>query len=248
MGHIRKLAVDIGARPAGSPGEESAAAYLEEVFTKAGYQTARQEFRRFDGGSSANVIARFAGVDYTQGYLLVGGHFDTTVKGPGANDNASGVGVMLAIATAIKDRRVPVEFAGLAAEEYPPSRAEHHAGSRAYVRALADPAVVRGMVSLDMVGAGPAVLIVRLRGSSDALQTEIGELAHSLGIRHRLKTEGAMSDHEAFAQKGVPAAWLWSGSHPTLHKASDTFEVVQPEAVGRAGTLTLEWIRSRLLP
>lgn len=246
MAHIRVLAVEIGPRPAGSDGEAKTVAYLEERFGAAGFETRRMPFERADGGTSFNVTARFAGIDYSQGYLVVGGHHDTVVGTPGGNDNASGVGVVLALSEALALRNIPVEFVGFGAEEYPPSRREHHVGSRAYAAALSDPGIVKAMVSVDMVGAGPSVLICKTRKHKGDVQVEIGGVAAALGIPHELRTEGLFSDHDQFAPKGILAAWLWSGDHPTLHKPSDKFEVVQSEAVDRTGNLLLGWLKVRL--
>lgn len=246
MEHTRALSVDIGRRPSGSPGEERAAAYVEGALAAAGYEVVRQEFTRADGGVSRNVIGRARGVDYSSRYLVVGGHYDTFGESPGGNDNASGVGVVLALAEALAGRTVPVEFAAFAAEERHPVSKAHHEGSLAYVGALADPAVVEAMVSVDMVGNGTSVAIVRLRGYPDALQREIHAVANETGIPHRVLAKGDVSDHTSFARRGVPAVFLWSGDHPALHKAGDTFEVVQAPAVERAGRLALEWLRRRL--
>lgn len=245
MVHIRELAVGIGPRPAGSAGEAKAVEYLESTLRDLGYETSLMQFERYDGGVSSNVIARFKGVDYANGYVIVGGHYDTVLNAPGANDNASGVGVVMALAQAFGGRNLPVEFVGFGAEEYPPSRAEHHAGSRAYAAGLVDPTVVRAMVSVDMVGAGPSVLIVKTRAHADLLQKEIDGIAHSRGVAHEMRIEGDFSDHVEFAKRKIPAAWLWSGSHPTLHRPSDKIEVVQPGSVERAGVLLFEWLRRR---
>lgn len=247
MGHIRELAVAIGPRPAGSPEEQRTIQYLQRIFGAAGYQTTLEQFKRFDGGVSPNVIARFPNVDYSNGYVVVGGHYDTVANSAGANDNASGTAVVLALAQAFTGRKLSLEFVGFGAEEYPPSRAGNLAGSKSYAAGLGDPKIVQAMISLDMVVAGPAVLIVMAQGTPGELQNELGEVAASLGIPHRLTARGSFSDHVPFAQRGIPAAWLWSGNHPSLHKPSDVFEIVQPAAVERTGRLTLEWLLRRML-
>ena len=63
-------------------------------------------------GTSVNVVAVPEGADLTQPHLIVGAHLDTVPQAPGAEDNASGVGVLLAAAQAVagEDTRLPVAF------------------------------------------------------------------------------------------------------------------------------------------
>lgn len=44
MDHVKRLSVDIGHRPAGSPGNEAAAEYIEQVFRQAGLAVKKQVF------------------------------------------------------------------------------------------------------------------------------------------------------------------------------------------------------------
>lgn len=243
--HARVLSVDIGRRPAGSEGEEKAAQYIESVLRSSGYEVTRHEARRANGGISYNVVARFPGVDYTQGYVIVGAHYDTVARSPGGNDNGSGSGVLLALAQALSTRTAPVEFIGFAAEEFDSKRGESHVGSRAHAAALADPALVKAMVSIDMVGAGPSLLVGNFRAYPEDLRNEIAEVVRSMGEPVESFSAGNVSDHTPYARWDIPAAWLWAGNHPSLHSERDTFEVVQPEAVGRSGRVALEWLKRR---
>ena len=67
---------------------------------------------------------------------MVGAHLDTVPQAPGAEDNASGVGVMLAVAEAasVRRTRLPTVFVAFGAEEpRGPTDDDHHYGSRHYV-------------------------------------------------------------------------------------------------------------------
>jgi Zn-dependent M28 family amino/carboxypeptidase len=241
MEHVRVLSSEIGPRPAGSQGETRAASYIEGVFGALGYEVERQEVRRLDGGISYNILARRPGTDRAVGYAVVGGHYDTVAGSPGANDNASGTGIVLALAEAFAMHEVQVEFVAFAAEELQPTN-DHHVGSRAYVAQLGDARRVVAMVSIDMVGNGPSLLIVRQTGHTDALQKELASVAAQLGVPYNMISRGDISDHSPFAHSGVLAAFLWSGSHPTHHRPSDVLEVVQRDSVDRAGRVAFEWI------
>lgn len=252
MEHTRFLSVDIGPRVAGTEGEERAAQYIEQNMKSAHLEVSRQQFTRADRRPAANIIGRIPGSDYSRGYFVIGGHYDTFGESPGGNDNGSGTAVVMTIgehfgnsAKEFAQRRVPIEFVGFTGEEVDPETRAHHEGSLAYVAALADPASVQGMLSIDMVGAGADLKIVGWRDRDTPLPGELASIAQELGIPHQVLTRGNTSDHTSFLRKGIAAAVLWSGEHPTLHKATDKFEVVQTESVERTGRLTLEWLRRR---
>lgn len=250
--HTRFLSVDIGPRVAGTEGEERAAQYIEQTMKSAHLEVSCQQFTRADRKPSANIIGRIPGADYTKGYFLIGGHYDTFGESPGGNDNGSGTAVVMTLgelfgnsAQEFSQRRVPIEFVGFTGEEVDPETRAHHEGSLAYVAALANPALVQGMLSIDMVGAGADLKIVGWRERETPLPGELARIAQEIGIPHQVLTKGNFSDHTSFLRKGISAALLWSGDHPTLHKATDKFEVVQTESVERTGRLTLEWLRRR---
>lgn len=252
MDHARVLSVEIGKRVAGTQGEEKAAQYIELTMKAAQLDVSRQRFTRADDGMSANIVGRISGADYSKGYLLVGGHFDTLGESPGGNDNGSGTAVVLTLAEhfgesagGFSQRRVPIEFVAFAAEEVDPDSKKHHEGSLAYAESLSNPATNLAMLSIDMVGNGPDLKIVGWRGHQSPLTDELAAIATEIGIPHQVIVKGDISDHTSFLRKGVPASMLWSGDHPSLHKASDTFDVVQVESVERTGRLTLEWLRRR---
>ena len=101
MVHVRELSVRIGPRPDGSPAEARAAAYIRAVLGEAGYAARLEPFPLPGGGESANVVALppRPGFDPARDrHLLIGAHYDTVPGSPGANDNASGVAVLLEIA------------------------------------------------------------------------------------------------------------------------------------------------------
>ncbi|MBW3588945.1 MAG: M28 family peptidase [Actinobacteria bacterium] len=252
MEHTHHLSVDIGKRTAGSPGEEAAVAYIEEVFRAAKLHVTRQSFQRADGGASYNIIGRIAGADYSAGYLLIGGHHDTVEGSPGGNDNASGTAVVMTLAelfgmqaAEFDSRKVAIEFVAFGAEEVNPSSGKHHEGSLAYAAGMSDPPLVQAMLSVDMVGNGPDLKLVGWRERASPIPQEMAAIAAEIGVPHEVLIRGDISDHTSFLRKGVPSAFLWSGNHPTIHTASDTFEVVEIESVERTGRLTLEWLRRR---
>lgn len=160
--HVSVLAKEIGPRHSGD-GEKKAAEYISSTFTAMGYQVEIQPFPRSSGGTSVNVIAKHPKADYSAGWVVVGGHYDTVPASPGGNDNASGVGVTLALAKAFSDRSIPVQWIGFAREEVDHISKKHHEGSIAYATALPDIKQVKAVISIDMVGAGDRLVVVRDR-------------------------------------------------------------------------------------
>ncbi|MGH2714763.1 MAG: M28 family peptidase, partial [Thermoleophilaceae bacterium] len=85
-----------GPRPAASGAEARAQRLVTRHFRRAGLRVGTQEFRVRGRGRSRNTI----GVLQTPRSCLriVMAHADTTPNAPGANDNASGLGVVAALA------------------------------------------------------------------------------------------------------------------------------------------------------
>ena len=108
-------------------------------------------------GTSVNVIAEPAGFDPRRPHRLVVAHLDTIPVAPGAEDNASGVSVMLELARMAAAERpaLPTRFIAFGAEEpRGPGDALHHFGSQQLVAdtSRAERDAIDGVVSLDRVG------------------------------------------------------------------------------------------------
>ncbi len=180
---------------------------------------------------------------------MVGAHLDTVARAPGAEDNASGVGVMLAAAQAAASHRtrLPVVFVAFGAEEpRGPTDADHHYGSRTYVEELSDRQrrAVRGMVSLDRVGVGDVVPVGSAAGT-DPVQRSLLSAARSLGVPAVADPDQRSSDHWSFVRAGLPAARLGSTPYAGYHSPADVPAVVQPAQLERVGRIVLEWFAPR---
>ena len=173
MATVRRLALDFGPREATSPAYGRAARWVEAEFVRLGYDVQRQRLRVPAGnswgvpvraGETWNVVARPRGLQPGQPYVVVGAHLDTVPQAPGAEDNASGVAVVLETArlAAALPTRWPVVFVAFAAEEpRDATGTAHHFGSRAMVARLSDEerGALRAVVALDRVGVGRSVPI-----------------------------------------------------------------------------------------
>ncbi|MDR7254531.1 hypothetical protein J2X46_003524 [Nocardioides sp. BE266] len=255
---VRHLAGDVGPREATGPAFARAADWVARAFTRQGYDVARQRIDVPAGeswgvavpaGRSVNVVATPPGLDPSRPHLVVGAHLDTVPQAPGAEDNASGVGVVLAVAEAVArhDTRLPVVFVAFGAEEpRGPSDDDHHYGSRTYVATLsaAEREAVRGMVSLDRVGVGSTVP-VGSAGESDPVQDSLLAAARRVGVPTVPDPRQRSSDHWSFVRAGLPGARLGSTPYVGYHSAGDVPSVVERAQLERVGRLLLEWLAPR---
>jgi Zn-dependent M28 family amino/carboxypeptidase len=149
--HLRHLSVTLGDRSVSRPGNLKAAEdYVFQNFTALGYAPRRQAFR-YQGEVVANVIA---GDEDPGGYYILGAHFDTVAGTPGADDNASGIAVLLEAARLARNLTPPKPWAfiGFTLEE-PPAFSTPAMGSRVYAQgARRQQARILGMLCLEMVG------------------------------------------------------------------------------------------------
>jgi Zn-dependent M28 family amino/carboxypeptidase len=156
--HLHLLTREIGERSVRrwqNHGQTRAA--LQEIFQRIGLQTTLETYE-YAGTSVANVIAEInPGRQPAQRYL-VGAHYDTVAGTVGADDNASGVAVLLELATVLQENRTLVDPAlsirlvAFALEE-PPVFSTSYMGSKVHARAMkANREHLTGMICLEMVG------------------------------------------------------------------------------------------------
>jgi aminopeptidase YwaD len=256
MGAVRRLAGRVGPRPGTSPAYFRAARWVESQLTRLGWTVERQRFHTPAGvswgvpvpaGPSVNLVATRGDVVPGEPWLLVGAHLDTVPQAPGAEDNASGVGVLLATAEALAGHRtrLPVVLVAFGSEEpRGPTDADHHYGSTAYVDSLtrAERRTLRGMVAMDRVGVGDVVPV----GSAyepDALSDELRAAARRAGVPTLVDTDQKSSDHWSFVQEGMPGARLGGTSYAAYHSADDVPSVVNPAQLERTARIIVAWLR-----
>lgn len=189
-----------------------------------------------EGATFVNVRARFG--PPSGEVVVVGAHYDTCMGLPGADDNASGVAGLLAVARLLGQHppQAAVELVAYTLEE-PPHFRKPTMGSAVHVRALQQEGVaVRAMISLEMLGTfddapdsqsypAPALGVVYpTRGDFIVV---VGDFASPLLVR---KIKGAMqpvsplpvwsinapallpgvdfSDHRNYWAAGIPAVMV----------------------------------------
>jgi len=155
-----------------------------------------------------NVIAHLPGV--TQPRLILGGHYDSVVGSPGANDNASGTAVVLETARQLANTPSArqIWFMAFDGEE------DGLQGSRYFVNSVQPQFLssLRAMFNFDMVGINDRLLI----GGSPELRAQVKQQD-----ANTLDSLSGSSDHASFAAKGVPVLFFYRGSDPNYHSPGD---------------------------
>jgi hypothetical protein len=257
------LAGEIGPREGTSPAFHEAADWVEDQFAELGYDVTQVEVPVARGqdsyrpewgtvvepGTSANVIADSSGFDQSAPHVVIGAHLDTVGVAPGAEDNASGVAVVLELARLAAEvpPGLPVRFIAFGAEEPRGTGNDlHHFGSQQYVRDLpnTDKAQVVAMVALDRVGVPSSSVPICSAGlGTTDTRDELVAAADAVDIDSHT-CENLASDHVAFDAAGIPAARMGSVPYDGYHSAGDVPNVVDAGQLDRVGTIVWHWLQA----
>jgi hypothetical protein len=225
----RRIA-SVGPRPAAGNTERRAHAYVRRVFEKAGLDVTVQRFGVPGKGRSRNVIGLLDGP--RKCLKIVMAHTDTTAPGPGANDNASGIGVVVSIAQRLRtiDPPCDVWLVATGAEERIYTGQPDHLGALALARrarARGAERRLRYALSLDEVG-GNRPFWLRSPAAAPRRGVEVALLraARQVRVNAAWVRDGSdsNSDHREFELLGLPAAKLGvgAGGEPCRHMSCDT--------------------------
>lgn len=102
---VTALAGDIGPRSVFQGDTlKRAERYIAEQMTKAGWVVTRQTYQVNDV-ECANLVVERRGLSTPGEIVVIGAHYDTVPQTPGADDNGSGVAVLLALAHTLADAK-----------------------------------------------------------------------------------------------------------------------------------------------
>jgi aminopeptidase N len=265
---VRYLADDaLAGRLAGSAGERCAGEYIAGEFAKAKLRPAGEGGTFFQslslasalnphapGGTGRNVIAAVDGADarLKDEWLVIGAHYDHLGEGGtrslapaekaihnGADDNASGVSVVLSAARAIAGGPRParsVLFIAFTGEE---------SGLLGSTHFVAHPTIagrMTAMINLDMVGRlGTAPLIVYGVETAEQWRTLLEPAATRAGIAIATRGEGyGPSDHTAFYTKDIPVLHLFTNTHGDYHKPTDDADKIDAVGLEKVTKMVIE--------
>ena len=247
--HVAVMTSDsLMGREAGSIYEYKAARYIERVFKQEGlqllYPHPGQDFSiltsQNDTLHSQNVVAIVEGWDpnLKNEYILIGAHYDhlgyndLPIDGVverqifrGADDNASGVAVMLELARLVRAEsfnfRRSIIFAAFGAEERGMNGSWYFAN-----RAFSPTPQISLMINLDMVGRDlePEDINVYTLLPHTQLETILKDIS-DMPLMFLPKISSAdyfPSDHRVFASLGIPVALFTTKLHGDYHTVKDT--------------------------
>ena len=255
---IDHLASEIGPREATSRNFAEAAAFVERRFERLGYDVRRTKVRVPAGnswgtpvrrGTSVNVIAEPKDFDANEPHVVIAAHLDTVPVAPGAEDNASGIAVMLQLAAMVRQQSaaLPVQFIAFGAEEPRGSGdALHHFGSRQHVAALSrsQRRAIQAMVALDRVGVRASyVPVCTANSEGDRVRDALRAAARRADIPTRSCTNYT-SDHWSYAKAGMPAIRLGSIPYAGYHSRGDLPSVVDRRQLDRVGRSVWVWLQT----
>jgi Zn-dependent M28 family amino/carboxypeptidase len=208
--------------------------------------------------SLRNVVARLGSGRGLDGEVVVlGAHWDHLgmpggVLHPGADDNASGIAGLLAVAEALRAEPPSgsreVVIAGWTGEE------RQQIGSAWFA---AHPVVARERVAvavnLDMLGRRnldredyEEVLQVIYSAGAPVLRSVASKANEGVGFDLRFYPSlrfRPVSDHASFSDAGMPIVYPFSGYHTDYHAPADTPEKVSPARIARAARFVARLVR-----
>ena len=244
--------VAFGPRTGGSQAHDKAVEYIKNELINAGWQVTIQR-ATIMGHEVENVIAERSAQEPT---ILLGAHYDTRLiaerdsdplrqsqAGPGANDGASGVAVLLELARTIPKDAPPLEMAFFDAEDNGNIPGwDWILGSRAFVSSMQHNP--KAMILVDMVGDKDLTLPME-RNSDPILTRSIWETARSLGYEDIFLSRPGMQildDHVPFIESGIPSVDIIDINYPYWHTSQDTLDKISADSLQAVGSTLLEWI------
>lgn len=250
--HVSFLASDeLAGREAGSEGDLLAVAYIEDALDAAGWVPPdggwEQPFVDSGGTDSLNVLGVRWGADPEVGdeIVIVGAHHDHLgLRGDGsvfagANDNASGVAVLLGLADAFGSGEAPDRTLVLASWG---SEEVEIDGSRAYLEdppadlPLADTVFY---VNLDMVGTydGYGILYALDAARGTVAREVTSAAAGDSRLEVDLSELGELSDSVNFCEAEIPEVFFFTEDPDCYHRPCDTADRLDYDDLSAVGEL-----------
>lgn len=200
------------------------------------------------GMKSSNVIGKVTGTEVPDSFIVIAAHYDHLGKMgdfatfPGASDNASGVAMMLYLATyyAAHPQKYSIVFIGFSGEE------AGLKGSKYFTEFSPIPLEkMRFMVNVDIMGdATDGVTVVNATEYPKAFAM-LEKLNRKSGYLPEIKSRGkaANSDHYFFSEAGVPSFFLYSnGGQGFYHDVFDKPNTLSMNNIPQVAKLLVEFI------
>ncbi len=268
--HVQNLAGEaMAGRGLGTPGLELAADYIVEQFQQVGLapggdnDTYSQVFRVAEGEDGQphdvrNIIGVLPGNDpaLADQMLLVTAHYDHLGSGwpdkraaagdgiyYGADDNASGVAVLIELARNLASEAKPartIVFVAFTAEEAGRLGSKYFADNPLPLSLES----VNAVVNMDTVGQlGDKAISVFGGSSANEWQHIFRGVDFTTGIKSALVlTELDSSDQQSFIDKGIPGVQISSGASLDYHRPSDTVDRIDADGLTKVAVFVKETV------
>ncbi len=261
-------AKDMLGRGLGTAELERAATYIATQFQEAGlqpggddgswFQVWKERVEPLDQTVSLkNVIGILPGSDprKTGQSLVIGAHFDHLGRGehtgriedrgrihPGADDNASGLAVLLELARSLKGKSLPrtLVFIAFTGEE------TGRLGSLHYIQHPRFPMdKLIAMLNLDTVGRlGSKPLVLFGTGTADEWVHIFRGVSYVTGVPVKtVNKDFGSSDQTSFIEAGIPAVQFFGGTHADIHRPGDTLEKLDMDGLLKVARAVYETTR-----
>ena len=261
-------------RASGTEGAAMAAGYIVEQFRQAGLNPREwvytQSFRYRDSINLRNIVGVINAVRPTDEYILIMAHYDHlgqlggTIYN-GADDNASGVAMLLSLARMFK----ALQGSGIGPEKNlifaaVDGKELDSAGSRYLADNLGVPKrKVTAVLNIDIIGSdlvpvwrnkyylialGEETLPARYQGFLQGICTRPGckmDLDLTFyGSRDFSRMMYRSGDHAVFAERGYPTLFLTSGFHEHTYKSTDKERIINYAVLQRRAVVLFHFINA----
>lgn len=237
---------EMAGRKPGQPGSRIAREFLQRRFSEldlipAGVEGFQQPYQTDNRGDGVNFIGKIDGVDRQLPAIIITAHYDHLGEHQGriyhgADDNASGVAALLALAGYFKQYppRHTLVFAAVDHEEQ-----GMRGTQQLFDGKLINAAQLALNVNLDMLSRDtqarlfavgtyqhPALLpLLQPLQQNSLVALKFGH-DRPAALVGKTQDWSSASDHAVFARQGVPFVYFGVPDHPDYHQPTDTFERV----------------------
>lgn len=225
-----------------------AADYLFKQLEPSGLKLSRNSWEA-RGQTYENIVAQYLPAQKSR--FVMGAHYDVFNLGPGADDNASGVAALLALAQQIAQLKPSlsfgIDFVAYSLEE-PPFFRTKSMGSYQHAQALAQNQIeVIGMIAFEMLGyyvrteRKKQMLSISGLKKYEAFNKKVASLlknedfsVRTISFSEEYKNNGP-SDHRNYWLFDYPAVMLIGSSEPNphYHQPSDTIETLNFDVLAK---------------
>ncbi len=209
---------------------DQAEQYVYERLQAMGFTDVQYDPYTFSSVSARNVVATLPGVERPGQVVVLGAHLDSTspqasTNAPGANDNASGVAGLLAVADILRHHqfRNTIKFIAFTGEEQGLYGSQHYAQAAA---ARGDS--ILGAVIFDMIAWKNALYQIDIEGETawlPIMNVMNDACSRYTGLATQIQLVSWGSDHVPFQDAGYPSFLAIESEYedyPCYHQTCDS--------------------------